>query len=62
MSVYWDNSSRGVNKRMTKTKYHNCWRAEVTISGVRFRKRFKDYQAALDWAEMIKNKLKGDLL
>lgn len=51
MGVYWDNSSKGQDKNMTKTKYHNCWRAEKMVKGVRFRKRFKNYNDAKLWIE-----------
>jgi len=36
--IYYDTSTKGGNKR----KRHNCYRADVTIRGVRYKKRSKD--------------------
>ena len=34
MGVYWDSSSKGQDKNLRRTRYHNCWRAQKTINGV----------------------------
>ena len=49
--VYYDNSSKGVNK-YGRTTYHNCYRAEYSENGKRYRKRFKFKQDAEQWAQL----------
>lgn len=51
--VYWDSSSKGVNK-YGRTSYHNCWRAEYSDNGKRYRKRFKVKSDAEQWAGLNK--------
>lgn len=53
MGVYWDNSSKGQDKNLRRTRYHNCWRAEKIINGVKFRKRFKNLSDAYLWLESL---------
>lgn len=42
MAVYYDNSSKGQDKNLRRTRYFNHWRVDVRINGVRIRKRFLD--------------------
>ena len=51
--VYWDSSSKGVNK-YGRTSYHHCWRAEYSDNGKRYRKRFKVKSDAEQWAGLNK--------
>lgn len=39
MGVYWDNSSKGSRKGgcYEKARFHNKWRAEITVNNVRIR-------------------------
>jgi hypothetical protein len=53
MSIYWDSSSKGQDKNLRKTQYHNCWRVEVTINKTRIRKRFKNYSEAVTFNELL---------
>lgn len=53
MGVYWDRSSKGQDKNLRYTRYHNCWRAEKMINGKRFRKRFKNYSDAVLWISAL---------
>lgn len=53
MGVYWDSSSKGQDKNLRRTRYHNCWRAQKTINGVRYRKRFKNLMDAKMWLELL---------
>ena len=53
MGIYWDNSSKGQDKNLRYTKYHNCWRAEKVINGKRYRKRFKSHSDAVLWIESL---------
>ena len=41
--IYRDTSTKG------KGKNHNCWRADVSIRGVRYRKRSKDQGVLVAW-------------
>lgn len=49
MGIHWDRSSKGQDKNLRKTGYHNCWRAEKWVNKVRYRKRFKNYSDAEAW-------------
>jgi hypothetical protein len=37
-AIYFDTSTKGRGKR------HNCWRADVTVRGVRYRKRSENQE------------------
>ncbi len=57
MGIYWDSSSKGQDKNLRRTRYHACWRAEKTVNGKKFRKRFKSYADAELWLSLFdKNK------
>lgn len=42
MAVYYDNSSKGQDKNLRRTRYFHHWRVDVIVNGVRIRKRFLD--------------------
>jgi len=41
--IYRDTSTKG------NGKHHDCWRADVTIRGIRYRQRNKDRYKLLHW-------------
>ena len=42
--IYFDNSSKGY-----KNKHHHCYRADITIRGVRYRRRHKNSAVLERW-------------
>lgn len=46
--IYFDKSSRG-GKR-----FHNCWRAEILLAGVRLRRRSKDKEELELWLNTVR--------
>lgn len=59
MGIYWDNSSKGQDKNLRKTRYHACWRVEKTVNGKRYRKRFNCYAEAKLWLSLFEKKNKN---
>jgi len=53
MGVYWDSSSKGQDKNLRKKRNHNGGRAQKTINGVLYRKRFKNLMDAKMWLELL---------
>ncbi len=47
--IYFDKSSKGANK------FHNCWRAEILLAGVKLRKRSKDKDELELWLKTVRN-------
>jgi hypothetical protein len=47
--IYFDTSTKGL-----KRKRHNTYRADVTIRGVRYRKRSKDTRELARWLRGMK--------
>jgi hypothetical protein len=52
-AIYFDTSSKGKNKR------HNRWRADVTIRGVRYRRRGKNREDLVRFLRGITNASHG---
>ena len=52
-TIYHDNGSKGYSASGQRV-FHDCWRAEIIISGQRYRHRSKDRQDCEDWLRAVK--------
>ena len=52
-TVYHDNASNGYSKA-GKRVFKDCWRAEITIAGQRFRHRSKERDDCVAWVRAVK--------
>ena len=52
-SIYYDNASKGYNKT-GKRVFNDCYRAEITISGQRYRHRSKDREDCERWLKAVR--------
>jgi len=52
-TVYHDNASNGYSKA-GKRVFKDCWRAEITIAGQRFRHRSKEREDCVAWLKAVK--------
>ena len=56
-TIYWDNSLKDHIK--SRPRYHNCWRAEITIDRQRYRYRSKSKLDCEDWLKAVcENRIK----
>ena len=51
-TIYHDNASKGWNNG--KRVFKDCWRAEITIAGQRFRHRSKEREDCVAWLKAVK--------
>ena len=51
-TIYYDNASKGWKNG--KRVFKDCWRAEITISGQRYRYRSKDRDDCVNWLKAVK--------
>lgn len=51
-TIYHDNASKGWKNG--KRVFKDCWRAEITISGQRYRHRSKDRDDCVEWLKAVK--------
>lgn len=51
-TIYHDNASKGLKNG--KRVFKDCWRAEITISGQRYRYRSKDRDDCVKWLKAVK--------
>lgn len=51
-TIYHDNASKGWKNG--KRVFKDCWRAEITISGQRYRYRSKDWDDCVNWLKAVK--------
>ena len=52
-TIYYDGGSKGYSKSGQRI-FHDCWRAEINISGQRYRHRSKDRKDCEDWLKAVK--------
>ena len=52
-TIYYDGGSKGYSKSGQRI-FHDCWRAEITIDGERYRHRSKDRKDCEDWLKAVK--------
>ena len=52
-TIYYDGGSKGYSKSGQRI-FHDCWRAEINISGQRYRHRSKDRKDCDDWLKAVK--------
>lgn len=52
-TIYHDHSSKGYNAS-GKRVFKDCWRAEITIAGQRYRHRSQDREDCVTWLKMVK--------
>ena len=52
-TIYHDTASKGYTKS-GKRVFKDCWRAEITIAGERYRHRSKDRKDCEDWLKAVK--------
>lgn len=52
--IYFDKSYKGM--KWGKPCNHNCWRADITIHGVRYRKRSRDKSVCEEFIQNLINK------
>lgn len=52
-TVYHDNGSKGYNASGQRV-FHDCWRAEIFVSGQRYRHRSKDREDCEAWLRAVK--------
>ena len=51
-TIYHDTASKGIKNG--KRVFKDCWRAEITIAGERYRHRSKDRKDCEDWLKAVK--------
>lgn len=51
-TIYHDTASKGIKNG--KRYFKDCWRAEITIAGERYRHRSKDRKDCEDWLKAVK--------
>ena len=51
-TIYHDTASKGI--KSGKRVFKDCWRAEITIAGERYRHRSKDRKDCEDWLKAVK--------
>jgi len=51
-TIYYDNASKGYHNG--KRVFKDCWRAEITIAGQRFRHRSKERDDCVAWVRAVK--------
>ena len=52
-TIYYDNASKGYSNT-GKRVFNDCWRAEITIVGQRFRHRSKDREDCVAWLKAVR--------
>lgn len=52
-TIYYDNASKGYSSN-GKRVFKDCWRAEITIAGQRFRHRSKEREDCVAWLKAVK--------
>lgn len=50
-TIYWDKSFKDM--AWGRARNHNCWRAEIVINGVRYRKRSKDKRVCEEFLQVL---------